>query len=81
MNNAVPPADPWTMPIEQTDVGNPRLYQDDVWEPYFARLRRDDPVYNCRRSAIVKERSPALVAENPSVTMPTRTPFTLGARR
>ncbi len=37
--------DPWTMPIEQIDVGNPALFQDDVWEPYFARLRRDDPVH------------------------------------
>jgi cytochrome P450 len=33
------------MPIEQIDVGNPALFQDDVWEPYFARLRRDDPVH------------------------------------
>jgi hypothetical protein len=36
--------DPWTMPIERIDVADPRLYYDDVWEPYFARLRRDDPV-------------------------------------
>jgi cytochrome P450 len=37
--------DPWTMPIERIDVADPRLYYDDVWEPYFARLRRDDPVH------------------------------------
>ena len=40
-----PMDDPWTMPIERIDVGNSKLFQDDVWEPYFARLRRDDPVH------------------------------------
>jgi cytochrome P450 len=43
--DSVPPDDPWTMPIERIDVADPRLYRDDVWEPYFARLRRDDPVH------------------------------------
>ena len=38
-------ADPWTMPIEDIDVGHPSLFQDDTWGPYFARLRRDDPVH------------------------------------
>jgi len=33
------------MPLERIDVGDPQLYQDDVWEQYFARLRRDDPVH------------------------------------
>ncbi len=48
MNAAVesaPPGDPWTMPLERVDVADPRLYQSDLWEPYFARLRRDDPVH------------------------------------
>jgi predicted O-linked N-acetylglucosamine transferase (SPINDLY family)/cytochrome P450 len=48
VNTPVTPApldDPWTMPIERIDVGNPKLFQDGVWEPYFARLRRDDPVH------------------------------------
>lgn len=38
-------ADPWTMPIELIDVGRPRLFQEDLWGPYFARLRHDDPVH------------------------------------
>jgi cytochrome P450 len=38
-------ADPWTMPIETIDVGRPRLFQEGLWGPYFARLRRDDPVH------------------------------------
>ncbi len=35
----------WSMPLEAIDVSNPHLYQDDTWRPYFARLRRDDPVH------------------------------------
>ena len=27
-----------------------KLYQDDVWQPYFARLRREDPVHYCPES-------------------------------
>jgi cytochrome P450 len=42
---AISANDPWTMPIEQIDVSDPRLFKDDVWAPYFARLRRDDPVH------------------------------------
>ena len=37
--------DAWSIPLEQIDVSNPHLYQDDKWQPYFARLRRDDPVH------------------------------------
>jgi cytochrome P450 len=31
--------------LDRIDVSNPHLYQDDTWQPYFARLRRDDPVH------------------------------------
>lgn len=37
--------DAWTIPLDRIDVSNPHLYQDDTWQPYFARLRRDDPVH------------------------------------
>src|ERR1700746_2453621 len=36
--------------LDDIDVSDPKLYQDDVWYPYFARLRREDPVHYCRRS-------------------------------
>src|SRR5438045_2694467 len=36
--------------LDAIDVSAPRLYQDDVWQPYFARLRREDPVHYCRES-------------------------------
>ena len=32
-------------PLDQIDVSNPKLYQNHVWQPYFARLRREDPVH------------------------------------
>ena len=43
--NVGPTDDAWSMPLDQIDVSNPHLYQDDTWHPYFARLRRDDPVH------------------------------------
>src|SRR3954467_15742006 len=38
------------IPLDSIDVSDPQLYQDDAWHPYFARLRRDDPVHYCRES-------------------------------
>jgi cytochrome P450 len=37
-------------PLEDIDVSDPKLYQDDVWGPLFARLRREAPVHYCRQS-------------------------------
>ncbi len=45
MNAPVDIENPWTMPLSAIDVSQPRLYQDDIWQDYFARLRRDDPVH------------------------------------
>jgi cytochrome P450 len=39
-----------TLPLEKFDVGNPALFQEDVWAPYFRRLRREDPVHHCAES-------------------------------
>ena len=39
-----------TMPLDKIDVGNPALYQDDVWQHYFRRLRNEDPVHFCADS-------------------------------
>ena len=36
--------------LEDINVSDPKIYQDDVWQPYFARLRRDAPVHYCRQS-------------------------------
>ena len=34
-----------TLPLHQFDVSDPALYQTDAWQPYFERLRREDPVH------------------------------------
>lgn len=33
------------IPLEQIDVSDPKLYQEDTYVPYFARLRREAPVH------------------------------------
>ena len=38
-------SDVWSIPLERLDPSHPRIYQDDVWYPYFERLRREDPVH------------------------------------
>ena len=42
-----PREDAYSIPLDKIDVSQPRLYQDDIWEPYFERLRREDPVHWC----------------------------------
>jgi cytochrome P450 len=37
--------------LESIDVSDPKIYQDDIWQPLFAQLRRDDPVHYCADSA------------------------------
>jgi cytochrome P450 len=36
--------------LTSIDVSDPKLYQDDTWRPYFAKLRREDPVHYCEAS-------------------------------
>jgi cytochrome P450 len=36
--------------LRSIDVSDPLLYQDDIWRPLFAQLRRDDPVHYCEVS-------------------------------
>ena len=40
--------DAYTTPLDKIDVSDPKLYQNDVWYPYFERLRREDPVHWCQ---------------------------------
>ena len=46
--NFDPTADAQSLPLESIDVSDPKLYQNDIWYPYFARLRREDPVHWCQ---------------------------------
>ncbi len=43
-------ADAWATPLADIDVSRAELYGDDIWRPYFARLRQEDPVHYCRDS-------------------------------
>jgi cytochrome P450 len=40
-----PIAEAYATPLPLIDVSDPRLYQEDIYHPYFARLRREDPVH------------------------------------
>jgi cytochrome P450 len=40
-----PASDAYTTPLDQIDVSDPRLFQEDIYYPYFERLRREDPVH------------------------------------
>ena len=40
------------IPLDQIDVSDPKLYQQDVWQHYFRRLRRDAPVHYCRKARL-----------------------------
>ena len=44
-----PREDAYAIPLDKIDVSQPRLYQDDIWYPYFERLRREDPVHWCEK--------------------------------
>jgi cytochrome P450 len=48
LDDAVHSAD--RIALDRIDVSDPQIYQDDTWYPYFARLRRDDPVHYCPES-------------------------------
>jgi cytochrome P450 len=39
-----------SLPLDTLDVSDPLLYQNDSYYPYFARLRREDPVHYCPAS-------------------------------
>ncbi len=42
--------DPATVPLDELDVSQPILLQQDLWQPYFARLRAEEPVHYCKES-------------------------------
>ncbi len=43
--NFDPALDAYALPLDQIDVSNPKLFQDNIYYPYFERLRREDPVH------------------------------------
>jgi cytochrome P450 len=69
----IPLGDPWTVPLDRIDPSDARLFQDDVWPDWFARLRRDDPVHFTAEGqfgpfwSITKYRDIMKVETNPAV--------------
>jgi len=51
MNPAEQLPDAHSIPLTQMDVSDPRLYEQDAWGPYFARMRQEDPVHYLADSA------------------------------
>jgi cytochrome P450 len=49
-NAALAERDGAPQPLASIDVSDPALYQNDEWQPLFARLRREDPVHYCPES-------------------------------
>src|SRR5215470_5926125 len=48
---AAPPAcEGLAQPLGSIDVSDPAIYQQDRWQPLFARLRREAPVHYCAES-------------------------------
>ncbi len=45
MNQATALPDAMSVGLDEMDVSDPRLLEQDAWRPFFARLRREDPVH------------------------------------
>ncbi len=39
-----------SVPLEDLDPSDPRIYYEDAWQPYFERLRREAPVHRVKDS-------------------------------
>ena len=44
-------ADAYAMPLDKIDVSKGELFEHDIQDPYFERLRKEDPVHHCAASA------------------------------
>ena len=42
--------DPDSIPLEDIDVSDSRLFQQDAWRPYFERLRNENPIHLTQNS-------------------------------
>ena len=40
----------YSTPLDQFDVGNPELFRDYTFWPYFERLRKEEPIHYCAES-------------------------------
>lgn len=42
--------DPYAIPLDEMDVSQPILLQQDCWQPWFDRLRAEEPIHYCKES-------------------------------
>jgi cytochrome P450 len=42
--------DPYSIPLDEFDMSQPKLYQTDTAWPFFERLRKEDPINYCKSS-------------------------------
>ena len=50
---STPEADPWSLPLDDIDMSNGKLFQHGAHHRYFQRLRQEDPVHYCDRNPII----------------------------
>lgn len=41
-----------SIPLDEIDVSDPTIYENDCWQPYFARLRAEAPVHYCAQTPV-----------------------------
>ncbi len=44
--------DPYSLPLDEIDLSHPGIWQANEYLPFLERLRREDPVHYCPRSAV-----------------------------
>ncbi len=52
MSEATQFDDVQSIPLDKLDVSDPILFQEDRWQPFFARLREEAPVHYCADTEI-----------------------------
>ena len=52
MSEATQFDDVQSIPLDKLDVSDPLLFQEDRWQPFFARLREEAPVHYCADTEI-----------------------------
>ncbi len=52
MSEATQSDDVQSIPLDKLDVSDPILFQEDRWQPFFARLREEAPVHYCADTEI-----------------------------
>jgi cytochrome P450 len=76
-------ADPYSIPLDQIDVSDPKLFETDTLWGYLERLRKEDPVHYCADSpdgpfwsvtkfddVLYVEKNPEIFSSEPTIVIP-----------